>query len=263
MTAPYTFFADLATEGAGSGSRHPQPGDALERGWHRISVVRLRRGRAAVGAHVGPTRDHPHPRRRGRADGRRRGPYRFARDVGSNGAGGEAQPSGPHPDAALPAPSITRAVIRRHTKRQGVADPATTVTWTGRDGHPASVVSRRAAPSSTAVATTSASGRRNFVPCWALIPAAVAAISRVAGSTRAGRLQETRRPWQPRSHPAGTPDEYFGVGRSRDRQLVAPTPSEGHPRPGRGVVCVVRIENRDDDAGVEDRQRHSRRSSSK
>ena len=59
------------------------------------------------------------------------------------------------------------------------------------------------------------------------------------------------------------PDEYFGVGGGRDSQLFAPTPSSRQGLPGRHMVGIARIENRDDDAGVEDRQRHSRRSSSR
>ena len=58
---------------------------------------------------------------------------------------------------------------------------------------------------------------------------------------------------------AGTrrPDERLGIRGGRDRQLVD---RMGEERRGRGgVQPVVRVEQRDQDAGVDDSQRHSSR----
>ena len=57
---------------------------------------------------------------------------------------------------------------------------------------------------------------------------------------------------------AGGIDEDLGVGtRWQDQHLAARLAYTGY---GRGVVGVARVEQRDDDARVEDDDRHSRRS---
>lgn len=53
-------------------------------------------------------------------------------------------------------------------------------------------------------------------------------------------------------------DKDLGVCAGGEDQLLPPRMTDGRDR--RGVVRVVRVEKRDDDAGVEDDYRHSRRS---
>jgi hypothetical protein len=61
-------------------------------------------------------------------------------------------------------------------------------------------------------------------------------------------------------HRARTRKAVCGAGRVAGPGWAMPSARQGLP--GRRMVSIARIENRDDDAGVEDRQRHSRRSSS-
>jgi len=59
-------------------------------------------------------------------------------------------------------------------------------------GHLVSVVMTRSAPSTIAVATTRASGRRKANPCSARRPAAIAPMARDAGSMATGRASRKR-----------------------------------------------------------------------
>ncbi len=53
-------------------------------------------------------------------------------------------------------------------------------------------------------------------------------------------------------------DEDLGIPAGGKYQLLAAQPPD--PADRRGVVGIVRVEERDDDAGIEDGYRHSRRS---
>ena len=123
-------------------------------------------------------------------------------------------------------------------------------------GHERSHV-RAVASSASAVASTRASGRRSAVARPE--PGGAFGDVRREGLDADAEIGQESPDERDRIGPAAPGvDEDLGIRARRQDQRLPPCPAEGLDR--RGVVRVVRVEERDDDARVEDGYRHSRRS---